>query len=455
MSRGTARRRQNLARQIHRQSHREKIRPRVAAGGIRFEAEIRGHRRTYIGALPGRIIQGMKKAGTVNPVFMLDEIDKMGSDFRGDPASALLEVLDPEQNANFNDHYLEIDYDLSQALFICTANVLHTIPGPLLDRMEVIRLAGYTDAEKTKIAENFLLPKKLKDHGLNVKNLNLTSAGINKIIHDYTREAGVRSLERELANLCRKAVKKVIEEGKKACLNATPAAIEKHLGVPKYQKRRKDISEAPGVATGLAWTEVGGEILSIEALVVSGRGRMSPTGKLGDVMKESAEAAMSYVRSRAAELGLAKDFYHKSDFHIHIPEGAVPKDGPSAGITMATAMVSALTGAPVNKNLAMTGELTLSGKVLAIGGLKEKALAAHREEIFDIIIPADNEKDLIEIPGSIRKVMKFHPVTTMDEVIELAFQGKYKVMKKKPARKKTPTRKSRERRTSPSVTSFN
>jgi len=410
---------------------------RVSLGGVRDEAEIRGHRRTYIGALPGKIIQGMQKAGSMDPVFMLDEIDKMGSDFRGDPASALLEVLDPEQNSNFNDHYLEIDYDLSQALFICTANVLHTIPSPLLDRMEVIRLAGYTDEEKVKIAENFLIPKKLKDHGIEDKNLSLNASGIKKIIREYTREAGVRNLERELSNLCRKAVKKVVEEGEAACLSSTPANIEKNLGIPKFPLTVVDKTPSPGIVTGLAWTEVGGEILTIEALVVPGKGRLSPTGKLGEVMKESAEAAMSYVRSRASDLGLAKDFYHKNDFHIHIPEGAVPKDGPSAGITMATAMVSALTGHPARRDIAMTGELTLSGKVLGIGGLKEKSLAAHREGILEILIPASNEKDIQEIPPAIRKTITFHTVSTMDDVIALAFDKKYKMLRKKNSKKKS------------------
>jgi len=410
---------------------------RVSLGGVRDEAEIRGHRRTYIGALPGKIIQGMQKAGSMDPVFMLDEIDKMGSDFRGDPASALLEVLDPEQNSNFNDHYLEIDYDLSQVLFICTANVLHTIPSPLLDRMEVIRLAGYTDEEKIKIAENFLIPKKLKDHGIDEKNLNLNANGLKKIIREYTRESGVRNLERELSNLCRKAVKKVVSEGEKSKLNSSPANIEKILGVPKFPVKEVDKTPLPGIVTGLAWTEVGGELLTIEALVVPGKGRMSPTGKLGDVMKESAEAAMSYVRSRSADLGLTKEFYHKNDFHIHIPEGAVPKDGPSAGITMATAMVSALTGNPARRDIAMTGELTLSGKVLAIGGLKEKSLAAHREGILEILIPADNEKDIKEIPQSIRKNITFHTVTTMDDVIALAFDKKFKKLGKKSRKKKS------------------
>ncbi len=427
---------------------------RVSLGGVRDEAEIRGHRRTYIGALPGKIIQGMQKAGSTDPVFMLDEIDKMGSDFRGDPASALLEVLDPEQNSNFNDHYLEIDYDLSEVLFICTANVLHTIPSPLLDRMEVIRLAGYTDEEKVKIAENFLLPKKLKDHGIDEKNLKLTANGIKKIINDYTREAGVRNLERELASLCRKAVKKVVEDGEKACLSSTPANIEKALGIPKFPQRSIDMTPSAGIVTGLAWTEVGGELLTIEALVVPGKGRLSPTGTLGDVMKESAEAAMSYVRSRASDLGLSKEFYHKSDFHIHIPEGAVPKDGPSAGITMATAMVSALTGNPARRDIAMTGELTLSGKVLAIGGLKEKALAAHREGIVEILIPVNNEKDIQEIPPAIRKTITFRTVATMDDVIMYAFDKKYKMLRKKGGKKKSVVSK-KQRLNLPSSPAYN
>jgi ATP-dependent Lon protease len=419
---------------------------RVSLGGVRDEAEIRGHRKTYIGALPGKIIQGMKKAGVNNPVFMLDEIDKMNSDFRGDPSSAMLEVLDPEQNANFNDHYLEIDYDLSNVLFLCTANVLHTIPQPLLDRMEVLRLPGYTDQEKLGIAQNFLIPKKTEEHGLKKKNITFTSEAIEKIIQDYTREAGVRNLERELANVCRKVVKKVVEEGSKFSIKVVPDAVKDLLGVVKYQRQEKAGPLDVGVATGMAWTEFGGELLSIEVTAIPGRGKLVPTGKLGEVMKESAQAAMSYVRSRAESLGLKKDFYQDLDIHIHIPEGAVPKDGPSAGVAMALALISALTGTRVRHDLSLTGELTLTGKVLAIGGLKEKTLAAHRANIRHIILPKDNEKDIPEIPESIRKDLVFHPVSHVDEVIELAFENGFKKQKKTASKKaKKPARSTGKR----------
>ena len=425
---------------------------RVSLGGIRDEAEIRGHRRTYIGALPGKIIQGMKKASTMDPVFMLDEVDKMSSDFRGDPASALLEVLDPEQNANFNDHYLEVDYDLSQVLFICTANVLHTIPQPLLDRMEVIRLHGYTDDEKRGIAEKFLIPKKLKEHGLMKKNVRFSKDALHRILHEYTREAGVRNLEREIATVCRKVTRKVVEKGKSYSVNVKSKTLPDYLGIPKFQPRSANEPLPVGVATGLAWTEFGGELLSIEATVLPGSGKLSPTGKLGDVMKESAQAALSYVRSRAEEFGLKKDFYQKTDIHVHIPEGAVPKDGPSAGLTMAVAMVSALTNVSLRHDISMTGELTLSGKVLPIGGLKEKTLAAHRGEIFNIILPKDNEKDIPDIPENIRKGMTFHPVKDMDEVIEKVFGSKFR-------RGRKPTAKTKSRKTSvttrPSATTLN
>jgi len=409
---------------------------RVSLGGVRDEAEIRGHRRTYIGALPGKIIQGIKKAGTMDPVFMLDEVDKMNSDFRGDPSSALLEVLDPEQNFNFNDHYLEADYDLSQVLFICTANVLHTIPQPLLDRMEVIRLHGYTDEEKVGIAEKFLIPKKIKEHGLTKKNVKFTKKILNRIVDNYTRESGVRNLEREIATICRKIARKVVDKGEKYSTKVGVDDLKEFLGIPKYQRLPANKPLPVGVATGLAWTEVGGELLSIEVTVLPGSGKLSPTGKLGDVMKESAHAALSYVRSRAKDFGLKKDFYQKTDIHIHIPEGAVPKDGPSAGITMAIAMVSALTKNPLRHDVAMTGELTLTGKVLPIGGLKEKSLAAHREGIFKIILPKANEKDIPEIPDKIRKKMNFYPVSNMDEAIKEAFEKKLSPMKK-PAKTKT------------------
>jgi ATP-dependent Lon protease len=409
---------------------------RMSLGGVRDEAEIRGHRRTYIGALPGKIIQGIKKAGVHNPVFMLDEIDKMNADFRGDPSSALLEVLDPEQNSAFNDHYLEVDYDLSNVLFICTANVLHSIPQPLLDRMEVLRLPGYTDQEKMGIAKSFLVPKKVPEHGLTKKNIEITDKALDSIIHDFTREAGVRNLEREIATLCRKVVKTVVEKGKKTSVKITPSTLEKYLGIPKFKRNENQGPLEIGTATGLAWTEFGGETLSIEVSVVSGNGKLVPTGQLGDVMKESAQAAMTYVRSRATDFGLAKNFYQKNDFHIHIPEGAVPKDGPSAGITMAVALVSAMTKTPLRPDLAMTGELTLTGKVLPIGGLKEKVLAADRFGITSLIIPVENEKDIPDIPENVRKNIEFYSATTMDDVIKHSFHKKFKV-KKKPAARKT------------------
>jgi ATP-dependent Lon protease len=409
---------------------------RVSLGGVHDEAEIRGHRRTYIGALPGKIIQGIKKAGTMDPVFMLDEVDKMNSDFRGDPSSALLEVLDPEQNSSFNDHYLEADYDLSQVLFICTANVTHTIPKPLLDRMEVIRLHGYMDEEKVGIAEKFLIPKKIQEHGLTKKNVTFTKKILSQIVENYTRESGVRNLEREIATICRKIARIVVDKGKSYSNKIETKDIEKFLGVLKFQRLSIKKPLPAGVATGLAWTEVGGELLSIEVTVLSGSGKLSPTGKLGDVMKESAHAALSYVRSRAKGFGLENDFYQKTDIHIHIPEGAVPKDGPSAGITMAIAMVSALTNNPLRHDVAMTGELTLTGKVLPIGGLKEKCLAAYREGILKIILPKENEKDISEIPDKIKKKMKFYPVSNIDEAMKHAFDKKINPRLKLPKTKK-------------------
>jgi ATP-dependent Lon protease len=427
----------------------------VSLGGIRDEAEIRGHRRTYIGALPGKIIQGMKKTGIRNPVFMLDEIDKMNSDFRGDPSSALLEVLDPEQNANFNDHYLEVDYDLSEVLFICTANVLHTIPQPLLDRMEVIHLAGYTEEEKVSIAEKFLVPKKMKEHGLVARNMQISETAVQKIIREYTREAGVRNLEREIANVCRKIVKKVVDVGKKYSCKVSPSSLYDMLGIPKYQKPETIEPLDIGVATGMAWTEFGGDLLSIEVTAIPGKGKMVPTGTLGDVMKESSQAAMTYVRSRAATFGLTKTFYQNVDIHLHIPEGAVPKDGPSAGITMAVALVSALAKTPVRHDLTMTGELTLTGKVLPIGGLKEKVLAAHRAGITHIIIPKDNEKDIPDIPQKIQKALTFHPVSNMDEVIELAFEKNFKSSKKKTPAKKPAPNKPQSTTKQPNATTLN
>ncbi len=430
---------------------------RISLGGVRDEAEIRGHRRTYIGALPGKIIQGMKKAGSINPVFLLDEVDKMSMDFRGDPSSALLEVLDPEQNCNFNDHFLEIDYDLSQVLFICTANVLHTIPQPLQDRMEIIRLPGYTEEEKLSIATKFLVPKKLKEHGLTTRNLKIGKTILQRIIQEYTREAGVRSLEREIGTLCRKTATQVVEKGKKTSIDLKPAGLNKYLGVPKFSKNAERTKSEVGVATGLAWTEFGGELLNIEVITTPGTGKVSPpTGKLGDVMKESVQVAFSYVRQRSAELGLPKNFYQKMDLHVHIPEGAIPKDGPSAGITIAVAIISALTGNPVRRDITMTGEVTLTGKVLPIGGLKEKVLAAHRVKIANIIIPKDNQKDVPEIPENVRKKIKFIAVESMDEVIKHSFVKKFSLKKtKKATQKTTKLRKVSTTRRRPSVSHLN
>jgi len=394
---------------------------RISLGGVRDEAEIRGHRRTYIGALPGKIIQSMKKAGTKNPVFMLDEVDKMSTDFRGDPSSALLEVLDPEQNNAFNDHYLEVDYDLSEVMFITTANLLHPIPQPLLDRMEVLKISGYTEDEKLRIAELFLIPKKVPEHGLKEKNMKLSREAIRKIIQHYTRESGVRNLEREIATICRKIAKKVATNGLSVKVNVNPKNLKSYLGIQKFRYGKKEKTNKIGIATGLAWTEVGGELLVIEVLIVDGTGKpIITTGKLGDVMKESAHAAWSYVRSKAKILDLPKDFYKKKDVHIHVPEGGIPKDGPSAGITMATTIVSAFTHIPVRNDLAMTGEITLQGRVLPIGGLKEKLLAAHRSKISKVIIPQENKKDLSEIPLKIKKALKIILVENMDEVLKIA-----------------------------------
>ncbi len=440
---------------------------RLSLGGVRDEAEIRGHRRTYIGALPGQLIQMMKKAGTKNPVIMLDEIDKMSMDFRGDPSSALLEVLDPEQNSTFMDHYLDVEYDLSQVFFIATANVLHTIPPALQDRMEVIRLSGYTELEKLEIAKRFLVSKQRKDTGISEEQVEFTDAGLQTLIQSYTREAGVRNLEREVGNLCRKVARKLVEAqtpaGEEPTVGAgaeqaievmeeeisaqpeevvnepskksrkkvrvietpmipiekivvEPAKVTELLGPPRFRDMDLDKKNEIGVTTGLAWTEVGGSILTTEAAVMEGRGKMMTTGKLGDVMQESAQAAMSYVRSRAQYIGLPKDFYRHLDIHVHVPEGAIPKDGPSAGITIATSICSSLTGIPVRGDIAMTGEITVRGRVLPIGGLKEKLLAAHRQGVFEIVLPKDNERDLADIPENIRKEMKLHFATSMDEV---------------------------------------
>ena len=395
---------------------------RLSLGGVRDEAEIRGHRRTYIGALPGQIIQMMKKAGTKNPVMMLDEIDKMASDFRGDPAAALLEVLDPEQNYMFQDHYLDVEYDLSQVFFIATANVLHSIPPALQDRMEVLRLHGYTELEKVEIAKQFLVRKQREATGLTEAQIQFTEDAIKELIRSYTREAGVRNLEREIGNICRKVARKVIKEGSAYSVTLTAANVGDFLGVIKFRDTLANEKSEVGLVTGLAWTEVGGSILSTEVAIVDGKGKLTLTGKLGDVMQESAQAAMSYVRSRAGRLGVARDFYRNVDIHIHVPEGAIPKDGPSAGITMATAIASALSKITVRRDIAMTGEITLRGKVLAIGGLKEKLLAALRAGITEAIIPRENDKDLPELPENIRSQMKIHLVENMDQVLKIALE---------------------------------
>ncbi len=395
---------------------------RMSLGGVRDEAEIRGHRRTYIGALPGQIIQSMKKAGTKNPVFMLDEIDKMASDFRGDPASALLEVLDPEQNTSFQDHYLDVEYDLSQVLFVATANVLHTIPGPLQDRMEILRLHGYTEVEKLEIAKQYLVKKQLEGTGVTAAQINFTDDALKGIIRGYTREAGVRNLEREIGNVCRKVARRVVTNGPEHQEDITAENLEAILGVAKFRDSQVHEKSEVGLVTGLAWTEVGGSILQTEVQVLDGKGKMTATGQLGDVMQESAQAALSYIRSRARQLGLERDFYRHLDIHVHVPEGAIPKDGPSAGITLATALASALTKIKVRRDIAMTGEITLRGKVLAIGGLKEKLLAAHRAGIFEAILPADNRRDYAELPELLKSSMKLHFVEQMDEVLQIALE---------------------------------
>ena len=409
----------SLAMSIGRATGRKFV--RVSLGGVRDEAEIRGHRRTYIGALPGQIIQMMRKAGTVNPVFVLDEVDKMSMDFRGDPSAALMEVLDPELNHSFTDHYLDVEYDLSKVMFVCTANVLHTIPQPLQDRMEVLRIPGYTEQEKHQIAQRFLVPKQLEATGLTKTNLKITDEAMTHVIRHYTHEAGVRNLNREIANVCRKVARKVVAD-KSFALEVTPSNVNDYLGIIKYRDFFAEKKNEIGLTTGLAWTEVGGEVLSTEATLMQGKGRLTLTGKLGDVMQESAQAGMSYVRSRSHLFGLPKDFYRHLDIHVHVPEGAIPKDGPSAGITLCTSIVSALTRIPVRCDLAMTGEITLRGKVLPIGGVKEKLLAAHRLGLRTVILPKDNEKDLADIPPEIQAQMSIHFVESMDDVLQLALE---------------------------------
>ncbi|MBI4621171.1 MAG: endopeptidase La [Desulfobacterales bacterium] len=408
----------SLAKSVARATGRKFV--RCSLGGVRDEAEIRGHRRTYIGSMPGKIIQSIKKAGSNNPVFLLDEVDKMSTDFRGDPSAALMEVLDPEQNQAFNDHYIDVDYDLSEVMFITTANTLFPIPLPLQDRMEIIRIAGYTELEKLNIAKKFLILKQIEAHGLAEKNVVFSLHAILGVIRRYTREAGVRNLEREIASICRKVAKEVVKKGKNAKISIQSSSLQKYLGIPKYRYGRVEEDDAVGLATGLAWTELGGELLAIEVTVMPGKGKLTVTGKLGDVMQESAHAALSYVRSRAELLDLERNFYQNVDIHIHVPEGAIPKDGPSAGITIATSITSALIKKPVRKDIAMTGEITLRGRILPIGGFKEKVLAAHRGGIKTIIIPKENEKDIKEVPARILKTVDIVMVEHMDEVLKRA-----------------------------------
>lgn len=409
----------SVAKSVARATNRKFV--RFSLGGVRDEAEIRGHRRTYIGALPGKIIQLMKKAGTSNPVLCLDEVDKLSSDFRGDPSSALLEVLDPEQNNAFNDNYLEVDYDLSDVMFITTANVLQTIPAPLQDRMEVIRIAGYTEPEKLSIARRFLVAKEMEANGLTEKNIDFSDGAILTIIRKYTREAGVRNMEREIASICRKVARKIVAEGIQEQIRISSKSVAKYLGAPKYRHGEAEGKAQIGLTTGLAWTEVGGELLVIEATIMKGTGKMVMTGKLGDVMQESVQAAMTYVRSRADEFGLPDNYYKETDVHVHVPEGAIPKDGPSAGIAMATSIASAYMKKKVRGDLAMTGEITLRGRILPIGGVKEKLLAAHRGNMKIVIIPKENEKDLSEVPANVLKAMKIVFVEHMDDVLAAAF----------------------------------
>lgn len=407
----------SLARSIARSMERKFV--RVSLGGVRDEAEIRGHRRTYVGAMPGRIIQGIRTAGSQNPVFLLDEIDKMSADFRGDPSAALLEVLDPEQNNTFSDHYIDLPFDLSKVLWVVTANVMHNIPRPLLDRMEVITLSGYTEEEKVQIAKRYLIPKQVEDHGLKKKQIVFSDGTLLKVIREYTREAGVRGLERNMANLCRKTARQIVQN-KRSSVKITAQNLHTFLGTARYRHTQAEASHQVGVSTGLAWTEVGGEVLPTEVSIMKGKGKLTLTGQLGEVMQESAQAGFSYIRSRSETLGIDPEFYEQNDIHIHLPEGAIPKDGPSAGITMAAAVASALTGQPVRSDLAMTGEITLRGRVLPVGGIKEKVLAAHRVGIKKIILPKENKRDIDDIPGNIKKHLEFYLVENMDEVLEKA-----------------------------------
>jgi ATP-dependent Lon protease len=407
----------SLGQSIARATNRKFV--RMSLGGVRDEAEIRGHRRTYIGSMPGKIIQTLAKTAVRNPLFLLDEVDKMAMDFRGDPSSALLEVLDPEQNSTFNDHYLEVDFDLSDVMFVCTANSLN-IPPPLLDRMEVIRIPGYTEDEKLNIAERYLIPKQMKENGLKEAELKITRSAVTDIIQHYTRESGVRNLEREISKICRKVVKSLLLKPRGSTVRVTARNMEKYLGVQRFRYGKAEDNDQVGQVTGLAWTEVGGELLTIEAAVVPGKGKLTHTGQLGDVMTESIQAAMTVVRSRSTMLGIDEDFHQKLDVHVHVPEGATPKDGPSAGVGMCTALVSALTDIPVKSDVAMTGEITLRGEVLPIGGLKEKLLAAHRGGISTVLIPHENEKDLVEIPKNIKDKLNILPVKWIDQVLELA-----------------------------------
>lgn len=411
----------SLARSIAKAMDRKFV--RVSLGGVRDEAEIRGHRRTYVGAMPGRIIQGMRTAGSKNPVFLLDEIDKMSADFRGDPSSALLEVLDPEQNNTFSDHYVEVPYDLSKVLWVITANVMHNIPRPLLDRIEIIQIPGYTEEEKVQIAKRYLITKQIRDHGLSDKQIVFSEGILQKIISDYTREAGVRGLERSIATVCRKVARQIVQN-KRESVKITAQNIHTYLGATKYRHTQAEKQPQVGVSTGLAWTEVGGDVLPIEVSVMKGKGKLILTGQLGEVMRESAQAGFSYIRTRVEDLGIDAEFQEKTDIHVHLPEGAIPKDGPSAGISMATAVVSALTGTPVRSDLAMTGEITLRGRVLPVGGIKEKILAAHRVGIKAIILPKENKRDLDEIPANVRKNLEFTLVEHMDEVLEKALVKK-------------------------------